>query len=322
MHQVFLNLFPILTRMNASTNAPKNANGGPTKLVIGVVFLILVLVGLYYLYDFLYGKSPSKGSIDILSGNPAMTSTATDPTSKSSAVSVSEISGVLDGGEYSTSFWIYVADTKGFANTPKLAHLMEISDKRFDADTTKKGNTLIFVGLSPTDGTLVVRQNTTETTSPGAYNINNSLSENTAKKYTLDGLINNYNLSGSVYKGSDSRCDIINGIEYQRWILVTVVGNGRTLDVYIDGKLARSCVYESSFALGATSNRATAYFGLNNESKLKGYFSTGKFYNYALTPDAVWALYQQGPGGSSSITDWFKNLFNVNVSFSSVAGTQ
>lgn len=303
--------------MNASTNAPKNANGGPTKLVIGVVFLILVLVGMYYLYDFLYGKSPSKGSIDILSGNPAMTSTATDPTSKLSAVSVSEISGVLDGGEYSTSFWVYVADTKGFAGTSKLAHLMEISDKRFDATAANKGKTLIFVGLSPTDGTLVVRQNTADN-----YKIDNTLGTNTSSSYTLDGLINNYNISGSPYKGSDTRCDIINGIEYQRWILVTVVGNGRTLDVYVDGKLARSCVYQSSFALGATNNRATAYFGLNNASNLKGYFSTGKFYNYALTPDAVWALYQQGPGGSSSITDWFKNLFNVNVSFSTVAGTQ
>ena len=309
--------------MNAA-NAPKNTNGGgPTKLVMGVVFLILVLVALYYLYQYLYGKTPAQGSVDILTGNLSMTKTTADTgASGKNFVAKTELSGVLDGGEYSTSFWIYVADTKGLAGTTKLAHLLEISKNRFD--TTSKGNTLIFVGLSPKDGTLVVRQNTSETdTTKGGYNIDNKVEDasGTSTKYSLSGLISNYNAGSSPYK-SDTRCDILNGIEYQRWILVTVVGNGRTLDVYIDGKLARSCVYQSGFALGAQDGKATAYFGLDNGDQMKGYFSSGKFYNYALTPDAVWALYQQGPGGSFSITDWFKNLFNVNVSFSNIAGIQ
>ena len=304
--------------MNAA-NAPRNTGGGPTKLVLGVVFLILVLVGLYYLYQFLYGKSPTQGSVDILTGNIPMTKTIQDA-SNNTAVAITQLSGILDGGEYSTSFWIYVADTKGFAGTSSLSHLLEISRDRVNVAQSNRGGTLVFVGLSPVDGTLVVRQNTSDSET---YGIDNKLGETsgTSKKYPLSGLIANYNAGQSPYK-NDTRCDIINGIEYQRWILVTVVGNGRTLDVYIDGKLARSCVYQSSFALGATDGKATAYFGLNNGDKMKGFFSSGKFYNYALTPDAVWALYQQGPGGSFSITDWFKNLFNVNVSFSTTAGLQ
>ncbi len=298
--------------MNAA-NAPRNTSGGgPTKLVMGIVFLILVLVALYYLYQYLYGKSPAQGSVTILQGNIPITTVNRDSDSGKDAVSKTEISGVLDGGEYSVSFWVYVADTKSMAGGAKLAHLMEISKNRF---ATEKGNTLVFVGLSPKDGTLVVRQNTSDN-----YNINNKLTSSTSTQYPLDGLITNYN-SGTTFK-DDSRCDIINGIEYQRWILVTVVGNGRTLDVYVDGKLARSCVYSSNFALGSPDGKATAYFGLDNGGNMKGYFSSGKFYNYALTPDAVWALYQQGPSGSLSITDWFKNLFNVNVSFSNTAGIQ
>jgi hypothetical protein len=311
--------FVFLYRMNAA-NAPRNTSGGgPAKLVVGVVFLILVLVALYYLYQYLYGKNPSQGSVDLLTGNIPMTQTVQDASGNKS-VAINQLSGVLDGGEYSTSFWMYVADTKGLAGTSQLAHLMEISKDRVPIAQASRGNTLLFVGLSPVDGTLVVRQNTSD---PSTYAIDNTLGDanGTSTKYPLEGLIKNYNSSASPYK-NDSRCDIINGIEYQRWILVTVVGNGRTLDVYIDGKLARSCVYQSSFALNSSDGKATAYFGLNNDSKLKGYFSAGKFYNYALTPDAVWALYQQGPGGSFSITDWFKNLFNVNVSFSNIAGTQ
>lgn len=247
-----------------------------------------------------------------------MSKTTTDTVSGKTIVAASEITGVLDGGEYSASFWVYIADTKGFASgsTSKLAHLFEISNSRFSTSpSATKGNTLVFVGLNPINGSLIVRQSTSDPTE----SINNSLSTGaTGTTYPLDSLITSYN-SGTTYT-SDDRCDISNGIEYQRWVLVTVVGNGRTLDVYIDGKLARSCVYKAGFALGSPTGKAQAYFGMDNGGSLKGYFSNGVFYNYALTPDAVWAIYQQGPGGSFSITDFFKNLFSLNVNFSTTGG--
>jgi len=134
-------------------------------------------------------------------------------------------------------------------------------------------------------------------------------------------LIDNYNTSGSTYS-SDDRCDILNGIEYQRWVLVSIVGNGRTLDVYIDGKLARSCVYAAPFGMLSPNGSATAYFGLNNGGNLKGFFSNGTFYNYALSPAEIWALYQAGPSGYPTIGGFFKNLFNVDVSFGTTAGME
>jgi hypothetical protein len=141
----------------------------------------------------------------------------------------------------------------------------------------------------------------------------------TPNNYPLSSLIAGYN-SGSTYK-TDNRCDIINGIEYQRWVLITTVANGRTLDVYVDGKLARSCVYKSAFALGSSTGTGTVYFGAGNGGKLKGFFSNGLFYNYALDPAAVWALYQAGPGTGFSISKFFSNLVSVDVKFGSVAGT-
>lgn len=302
--------------MNAVNNTVANAgSGGISKTLIGLVIFILVIVGLYYLYNFLYGKSPSSADVDILSGTkPTTQMTNFDG---QSAVAKTEINGILDGGQYTASFWVYIADTKGFtaASGSSLAHLMEISSDRF-VSTGTKGNTLIFVGLNPINGTLVVRQSTLEP----SEQINNSLTSGmTATKYTLDSLINNYNSGGSSYT-TDDRCDIINGIEFQRWILVTVVGNGRTLDVYIDGKLARSCVYKSNFGVGSSTGKADAYFGLGNSNKLKGYFASGKYYNYALTPDQIWALYQAGPAGYFNLSSFFGNLFNVNVSFGSSAG--
>lgn len=305
--------------MNRANNSAPSG-GGIFKMGVGLIIFIAIVVGLYYLYDFLYGSTLAKASVSILSGTPSMSKATVNVSTVSGtgkAVSMTNLTGVLDGGQYSTSMWIYVSDTKGFnkAGGAPLAHLLEVSNNRFS--DTAKGNTLLFVGLNPTNGSLVVRQSSSDATEV----IDNAMasSSTTATKYPLESLINNYN-TDTKFRNSDDRCDIINGIEYQRWILVTVVGNGRTLDVYIDGKLARSCIYKGSFALGSSAGTGQAVVGYNNEEKLKGFFSKGEFYNYALTPDQVWANYQAGPGGSFSFSDFFSTLFNLNVSFQSSAG--
>ncbi len=127
-------------------------------MVIGLVIFILVVVGLYYLYNFLYGSTKSYGSVTILNGSLPATKTVNDPNSALNYVSGTQLTGILDGGQYTTSFWVYVADTKGFAASggAKLAHLMEISNNRFPSGSNPKGNTLVFVGLNPTNGSLIM----------------------------------------------------------------------------------------------------------------------------------------------------------------------
>jgi hypothetical protein len=308
--------------MNRANNTSSSGGGGGFfKMVIGIIILIAIVIGLYYLYDFLYGSSLAKSSVSILNGTPNM-STATANVSTvagtGQAVSLTNLTGLLDGGQYSASMWVYVSDTKGFnkAGGAPLAHLLEISNNRF-SDTTK-GNTLLFVGLNPVNGSIIVRQSSSDTTEV----IDNAMgiTGTTSTKYPLESLINNYS-TDTKFSNSDDRCDIINGIEYQRWILISVVGNGRTLDVYVDGKLARSCIYKGTFALGSTAGTGQAIVGYNNKGNLKGFFSKGEFYNYALTPDQVWGNYQAGPGGGSfNLTEFFSSLFNINVKFQSTSG--
>jgi len=296
--------------MNSTTNS-RNVRGGQSdfvKVIMSAVLFIVVVVGLYYLYKFIYGSENSKTSVDILTG----TILATKQVTGKDAVAVTDLEGILDGGQYSTSFWVYISDTKTAATTAngKLVHLMEITKDPFAAEGSK-GNTLLFVGLNPKNGALIVRQNDSETTSS---NIRDSASTS-GTNYRLSDLIDNYGTT-TTYTEKD-QCDILKGVEYQRWILITTVSNGRTLDVYIDGKLARSCVYKSNFALGANDGKAKAVFGKNFTPNLavKGFFSSGKFYNYSLTPDAVWALYQAGPGSGYNISSFFSNIFSTNTSF-------
>jgi hypothetical protein len=290
--------------------------GAAGNVFVGILIVIVVLYVLYFIYNWLYSSNPPT-SVVILNGSPAMTNTVADPGTKThtaapgQAASIVDLSGVVDGGEYSATFWVYVASTSGFigagGNTP-LAHLMEISNDRFGA----KGKTLVFVGLNPVNASLVVRQSTTDAGS----SIDNTRTGPSAdgNVYPLSHLIANYNsTANNLYtggvKGGSNRCDIVNGIEYQRWVLVGVVGNGRVLDVYIDGKLARSCAYSSPNSLGSANGTATAYFGLGNGNKLKGYFSNGNFYNYALTPANMWSIYQDGPAGPFSLWNWMKSIF-------------
>lgn len=300
--------------MNAAaptTNA-MGSMGGMAKPLVGIVLFILFIVGIYYLYNFLYGSNVSYASVDLLSDVRSATKTTPVGSTGKSAVAATNLTGLLDGGQYTASFWVYVADAKSITGTnANLIHFMEISNNRFASTQTEKGNTLIFVGLNPINGTLVVRQSASD--SPKIANSLDTANQS-ANAFPLDSLLSGYNATNSVFK-QDDRCDILNGIEYQRWLLITVVGNGRTLDVYIDGKLARSCVYNSNFALGSTSGAATAYFGLGNGDSMKGFFSGGKFYNYALTPDAIWSLYQAGPTGYFNIGTFFSNLFNTSIGF-------
>lgn len=301
-----------------NTSARGSGSDGTVKAFMGVIIFIVVVISLYYLYKFLYGSQNSQTSVTILNGTiPATTVGVPAAGGAPDSVAVTQLTGLLDGGQYSTSFWVYIASTAGASATSPLVHLMEISNNRFAASPATPGKTLLFIGLNPTNGALIVRQSDSDTDK-----IDNSVASSaaTATTYPLSSLLTGYNGSGSVYK-SDNRCDIINGIEYQRWVLITTVANGRTLDVYVDGKLARSCVYKSAFALGSATGTGTAYFGAGNGNTLKGFFSNGQFYNYALDPAAVWALYQAGPGTGFSISNFLSNLVSVNVKFGTVAGT-
>jgi hypothetical protein len=309
--------------MNSATNARNTSSGqyDIVRTVVSIVLFIVAITGLYYLYKFLYGPENSQTYVDILKDTIPITKYTSF--SGNDAVAVSDLTGILDGGQYSTSFWVYISDTKTAAitsGTGKLVHLLEITKDPFAASPSQKGNTLLFVGLNPKNGALIVRQSDTEATSSLINNDLNTGAGTAGINYKLSDLIDNYGTTAA-YRDND-KCDILKGIEYQRWILITTVSNGRTLDVYIDGKLARSCLYKANFALGGNDGKAKAVFGRNFSPNLnvKGFFSSGKFYNYSLTPDAVWALYQAGPGSGYSISSFFSNLFSINTSFMTTGG--
>jgi hypothetical protein len=89
-------------------------------------------------------------------------------------------------------------------------------------------------------------------------------------------------------------CDI-STFDMQRWVNVTVVLSGRTIDVYMDGKLARSCVTNSYYKVDPTG----VSLKVADRGGFDGYINGVSAFNYPLSPADVYRIYQAGPTGTA-----------------------
>jgi hypothetical protein len=138
------------------------------------------------------------------------------------------------------------------------------------------------------------------------------------------------NLNGYFRTGGQSTstmdypiCDITD-IDLQRWLCICVVVDGRVVDVYMDGKLARSCVcpgiptVESPGAQSVILAKANSSFG--------GMMSTTRFYAYALTPARIYELYQSGPAETRGLDKkygfigWLGERLGLSIDYAGVNG--
>jgi len=94
---------------------------------------------------------------------------------------------------------------------------------------------------------------------------------------------------------SNQICDIPN-IDMQKWVNITVVLSGRTIDVYMDGKLVRSCVTRSYYKVDATGVKLK----ITERGGFDGYINTVSTYNKSLTPSEIYTIYELGPTGKSA----------------------
>ena len=92
----------------------------------------------------------------------------------------------------------------------------------------------------------------------------------------------------------------------QKWVQVTVTLNNKTCDVYIDGKLSRSCILPSFYKLDKVNTKLT----LCDNQGFGGYISNGSMFNYALNPEQIWKLYMTGPGPQYSLWEYMVSIFN------------
>ncbi len=114
---------------------------------------------------------------------------------------------------------------------------------------------------------------------------------------------NNIVVSLGCYSGNDSstvvhNCTISN-VPIQKWVNLLISVYGRTLDVYLDGKLVKTCILP-----GIAKINAEAPVYVTPQGGFSGWTSKFQYWANALNPQQAWDVYTSGYGSS-----WLSNIF-------------
>jgi hypothetical protein len=148
---------------------------------------------------------------------------------------------------------------------------------------------------------------------------------------TLGAMQNNINISMEVYGGAASssassnsktstpapvnsgtnihKCNVSN-VPLQRWVNLIISAYGRSLDIYIDGKLVRTCVLPGVAKIDPNAN---AYVTPNGG--FSGWTSLFQYWPASCDPQKAWNIYKKGYGGS-----WLGTLSQYSVKVSLMKG--
>ena len=124
-----------------------------------------------------------------------------------------------------------------------------------------------------------------------------------------DKLFTTLQTDSGLLDGSTALCDLPE-IDIQKWIQVAVAVNGKTVDIYMDGKLARSCVLPSFYKVDHGGYQAD----LLDYGGFGGYVSSVQMYNYALAPNAVYNMYMSGPSPITNLGQYLASFFQPSAS--------
>ena len=105
----------------------------------------------------------------------------------------------------------------------------------------------------------------------------------------------------------------IENINIQKWVNITVAVTHRNMDVYINGKLVRSKVFDAPINFNENKGRnITICADGTNGPGFDGYISKVRYYPYFITPQKAWDIYREGFGDvfASAL-----NKYNMSVTF-------
>lgn len=266
----------------------------------GVMTIILVIAGLaviYLLYNFMY-SAPTSNMVVLVPKQHNATEEAKE---------LPKIPIPFEGGDYSFSTWIYISSYHRNRNMVK--HIFELKGK--DNFST------MVVGLGPMRNSVIVRVHTKDldagttgaaaptTGAGGAPVAPPPIVDTELSRTIVSDLFKPMAADAAAASDVQPQCDLAL-IDMQRWVHLAVVMSGRTIDVYLDGKLARSCVANSYFKVDPTGVTPVVL----DKGGFDGYISNLAVANYAMNPGEIYRTYISGPSGASNdILKWIGSLF-------------
>jgi hypothetical protein len=181
----------------------------------------------------------------------------------------------------------------------------------------------IVCGIYPLENKLMIRVRTAGANTPSGIggNASNTVTTSGTEYTDLTAYTNLFGPSNTGMK------DFMNTVNYpvcdlpefdlQRWVHVNIVVNGRVCDVYLDGKLSRSCMLDNVIQFPKAVGSAGITVDACQFGGFGGALSKVQLFSYAITPDRAYALYQAGPTlKSNTLVDRFLALFGINLTYS------
>lgn len=275
----------------------------PSTLFIQGMVVVLGLVGLFYLYQYLFSGGAASATSLLgakQSANP----------SQPLLVSSSNMPALYEGGEFSVSMWVYINNWTTRHGFNK--HILSIGGKTLDTLRIYLGpfTPSLQVRINSPNGTASVTANAAAGSIPSSAHL---LTAGPAALTTTANATGAGNMKATVFETLQTGASLIEGsslcdlpsIDMQRWVNLVVCVNNKTVDVYLDGKLARSCVLPSHYRVDAGGYAAT----LLDYGGFGGYVSTVNIYNQALGPDTIYHAYMAGPQPITNFMDYLKSFF-------------
>ena len=239
--------------------------------VMSIIFIIIIIILLYIAIRYI------TADVSTLSGLSSGT--------EMKVINAATLGNIASGSfasNFSYSIWFYVDDWNYSYGVPKV----------------------LYGRMSG--------QSTSETSSSGVSG------SDPCPLVVLGAVENNLDVSITVYPGitdagsvsSNSivhTCNIVD-IPIQKWNNLLISVYGRSLDVYLQGKLVKTCVLPG---IAKINDSANVYVTPNGG--FSGWTSKFQYYPNATDPQTAWNIYQAGYGGSS-LSNLFGN-YQVKMSF-------
>jgi hypothetical protein len=261
--------------------------------VFNVIYVIAFLIALYFIYKFLVSGSDLE--VDLLNAE------ADANTPQSFPLPESENVRVKSGGEYTLSFWMYISSWDYRAGLAKS--VLQI------VDSALPEYALVNTILYPNEAKMMVRVHTDKAGDGMDY----------TKLSNFNSLLSG-SQNGAMFGPTieSPMCDL-NDIDLQRWINITVSVNGRIVDVYYDGKLARSCVLPDIPSAPSSGRQAIT---IGQKGGYGGKISGIQFFAYPLTPDRIYSIYQAGPRGAAGFIGYVAEKLGIRINYTGAGGAQ
>lgn len=269
-----------------------NTNSSPVSRLVSVLLFFAGLIGIYYLYDYLFG--PKTYNAYILNDKVTKADVSIPIT-----IASDKMPALYEGGEFSVSAWIYVNNWSYRRGYNKC--ILRIGGSSFDTLRINLG------GYKPK---LMVRFHTKDTNA-ATTTLTSSPDNAQSDSLEIQTLNATYGVqqmdSGLLDSSTPSGCDLPE-VDLQRWVNIVVSVNGKTVDVYLDGKLSRSCVLPNYFKVDSS---YSGYLLFNDG--FGGQIGNVMMYDAALNPEMVYKNYIAGPEQITGFWQWFTSFFDIGV---------